>query len=128
MIVVVDDGIAPAVEVDALGQHLGAYAAPVARDRVEDQFQPGSAHVRLTSRLLVLRVRHGEHTLCLGLATCSAAMVRPSLVGEYCKPSTHEAGHAVGVATRASAVNQVTDLQNLPETWSTRSAVGQPVQ
>src|SRR5882757_9538710 len=33
---VADDGIAPVVELDQLGQELGAHAEPVARDPIDD--------------------------------------------------------------------------------------------
>lgn len=51
----IDDGIAPTIEFDALGQHFGAHAASVTRDRVEDQLQTPTAHDRLTNLLLPVR-------------------------------------------------------------------------
>jgi hypothetical protein len=35
-----------------------------------------------------------------------------NLVGEDAEPGPHEAGHAIGVPTRASPVNEVTDLKD----------------
>jgi hypothetical protein len=35
-----------------------------------------------------------------------------NLLGEDVEPGPHEAGHAIGVPTRASTVNEVTDLED----------------
>ena len=57
---IVEDGVSPAIEFDAFGEHLGAHATPVARDRVEDQFELPSAHARLTSLLAGVRPGTGS--------------------------------------------------------------------
>lgn len=51
----VDDGVSPTIASDVFGKHFGAHTVPVARDRVDDQFQSPTFHAPLTSLLLEVR-------------------------------------------------------------------------
>ena len=124
---IIEDGVSPAIEFDAFGEHLGAHATPIAGDRVQNQFELGTTHARLTSLLAGVRP---------GTGSTRAACVWGHVPPRWCEvtssantPSPVRTNRATPSGWRQAPrpSTSVADLEDAVDVGSTPSAVGQPL-